>query len=60
MPAGGYQIEAEVHRGTDVSAGSILSVVDVESVTLGKAGQDLTLSVTGLGDLGMSQVRKIL
>ena len=60
MPAGEYQIEAEVHRGTDVSAGATLSVVDVESVTLGKAGQDLTLSVTGLGDLDMSQVRKIL
>lgn len=60
MPAGEYHIEAEVHRGTDISAGATLSVVDVESVTLGKAGQDLTLSVTGLGDLGMSQVRKIL
>ena len=60
MPTGEYQIEAEVHRGTDISAGSVLSVVDVESVTLGTAGQDLTLTVTGLGDLDMSQVRKIL
>ena len=60
MPAGEYQIEAEVHRGTDISAGSVLSVVDVESVTLGTAGLDLTLTVTGLGDLEMSQVRKIL
>ncbi|MDH5352954.1 MAG: flagellar hook assembly protein FlgD [Gammaproteobacteria bacterium] len=60
MPVGEYQIEAEVHRGTDVSSGATLSVVDVESVTLGKAGQDLTLSVSGLGDIDMSQVRKIL
>ena len=60
MPAGEYQIEAEVHSGTDISAGSVLSVVDVESVTLGTAGQDLTLTVTGLGDLELSQVRKIL
>ncbi len=60
LPAGEYQIEGEVHHGSDISAGSLLTVVDVESVTLGKAGQDLTLSVTGLGDLGMSQVRKIL
>lgn len=60
MPAGEYQIAAEVHRGNDVSAGSTLSVVDVESVTLGKAGQDFTLSVSGLGDISMSQVRKIL
>ena len=60
MQAGEYSIEAEVNRGTDVSAGSVLSVVDVESVTLGNVGQDLTLTVTGLGDLNMSQVRKIL
>lgn len=60
MPAGKFQIEAEVHRGTDISAGSVLSVVDVESVTLGTAGQDLTLTVAGLGDIDMSQVRKIL
>ncbi len=60
QPPGEFQIEAEVHNGSVVSAGSTLTVVDVESVTLGKAGQDLTLSVTGLGDLGMSQVRKIL
>jgi len=60
MPAGEYQIEAEVQRGQDVSAGSVLSVVDVESVTLGKVGQELTLTVSGLGDLDMSQVRKIL
>lgn len=60
MPAGEYHIEAEVHNGTEVSSATTLSVVDVESVTLGKAGQDLTLSVTGLGDIGMDQVRKIL
>ena len=60
MPAGEYQIEAEVHRGDGVSSGLTLSVVDVESVTLGKAGQDLTLSVSGLGDISMSQIRKIL
>ncbi len=60
MPAGEYQIEAEIHSGTDISSGVTLSVFDVESVTLGKAGQDLTLSVTGLGDIGMDQVRKIL
>ena len=60
MPAGNYQITAELHRGTDVGAGETFAVADVESVTLGKAGQDLTLSVTGLGDIGLSQIRKIL
>jgi flagellar basal-body rod modification protein FlgD len=60
LPAGNYQIAAELNRGTEVSAGETLAVADVESVTLGKAGQDLTLSVTGLGDIGLSQIRKIL
>ena len=60
MPAGEYQVAAEVQRGDDTSAGLTLSVVDVESVTLGQGGQDLTLSVAGLGDINMSQVRKIL
>ena len=60
LAAGEYSIAAELHRGNDVSAGATLSVFDVESVTLGKAGQDLTLSVPGLGEINMSQVRKIL
>ncbi len=60
LPAGEYQIAAEVHRGTDVSSGSMFTVVDVESVTLGAGGQDLTLSVSGLGEIDMSQVRKIM
>ena len=60
MPAGNYLIAAELHRGTDVSAGETFAVADVESVTLGMAGQDLTLSVTGLSDIGLSEIRKIL
>ncbi|MCP4874059.1 MAG: flagellar hook assembly protein FlgD [Gammaproteobacteria bacterium] len=60
MPIGEYQIAAEVYRGTEVSAGAVYTVVDVESVTLGVGGQDLTLSVSGLGDIDMSQVRKIM
>ena len=60
LPAGQYQIAAEVYRGTEVSSGSMFTVVDVESVTLGVGGQDLTLSVSGLGDIDMNQVRKIM
>ncbi len=57
---GEYRIEAEVYRGDAVTNGNTYTVVDVESVTLGVGGQDLTLSVSGLGDIGMDQVRKIL
>ena len=60
MPAGEYQVEAEVYRGNSVSAGNMFTVVDVESVTLGAGGQDMTLSVSGLGEIDMSQVRKIM
>lgn len=60
LPAGEYQLAAEVYRGTEVSSGSMFTVVDVESVTLGVGGQDLTLSVSGLGDIDMNQVRKIM
>lgn len=60
LPGGEYRISAEVHRGSDVIAGRMFTVVDVESVTLGVGGQDLTLSVFGLGDIDMSQVRKIM
>ena len=60
LPGGQYQIGAEVYRGTEVTAGKMYTVVDVESVTLGAGGQDLTLSVSGLGDIDMNQVRKIM
>lgn len=57
---GNYQISAEIQQGDQVSAGSTLIAAQVESVTLGQAGQDLTLSVAGLGDISMSQIRKIM
>ena len=60
LPPGEYRIAAEVRRGNEVSAGQMYTVVDVESVTLGAGGQDLTLSVSGLGDIDMGQVRKIM
>lgn len=55
-----YTLSAEVHQGDNVSAGNMLTVAHVESVTLGQAGQDLTLTVSDLGDISMSQIRKIL
>ncbi len=60
LASGDYRISAQVERGNERQAGEMLAVVDVESVTLGTGGQDLTLSVRGLGDIEMNQVRKIL
>ncbi|MCP4490522.1 MAG: flagellar hook assembly protein FlgD [Gammaproteobacteria bacterium] len=58
--SGEYRISAELQHGTATSAGVTYSVVDVESVTLGVGGQGMTLTTTGLGDIDMSQIRKIL
>jgi len=58
--SGVFKVTAEVQRGNDTSSGVTLTSVQVESVTLGKGGQDLTLSVSNLGDISMSQIRKIM
>ena len=60
LSPGLYTISAEVQQGDNVSVGQTLSAVQVESVTLGQAGQDLTLTVSDLGDINMSQIRKIM
>jgi flagellar basal-body rod modification protein FlgD len=57
---GRYNVAAEVHQGDAVTAGDTLISAQVESVTLGNAGQDLTLTVSGIGDINMSQIRKIM
>jgi len=58
--SGIFKVTAEIQRGNDTSSGVTLTSVQVESVTLGKGGQDLTLSVSNLGDISMSQIRKIM
>ncbi|MCP4076060.1 MAG: flagellar hook assembly protein FlgD [Gammaproteobacteria bacterium] len=57
---GRYTVSAEVSQNGGVVAGNTLVSVQVESVTLGQAGQDLTLTVSDLGDISMSQIRKIM
>ena len=60
LAAGEYQISAEVNRGGSISAGSLFAVIDVESVSIGAGGQDLTLAVSGGREITMADVRKIL
>ncbi len=54
-----YTVSAELHQNDGINSGPIFSQARVESVTLGQAGQDLTLTVSDLGDIPMSQIRKI-
>ena len=57
---GAYRISAEVHQGDGISAGAVMTAALVESVTVGNAGQELTLTVSGKGDVGLNQIRKIM
>ncbi len=57
---GRYTVSAELNQNGSIVAGNTLITVQVESVTLGQAGQDLTLTVSDLGDISMSQIRKIM
>lgn len=59
IAAGQYKVAAEVHQGDEVNSATSLVLAQVESVTLGQAGEDLTLTVSGLGDISMSEIRKI-
>ncbi len=60
VPPGRYTVSAEAQQGDVTSAIETMIPVQVESVTLGQAGQDLTLTVSELGDISMSQIRKIM
>ena len=57
---GNYRLSAELHQSEETVAGTVLTTARVESVTLGQGGQDLTLTLSGLGDINMSQIRKIM
>ncbi|MCK4710190.1 MAG: flagellar hook assembly protein FlgD [Gammaproteobacteria bacterium] len=58
--SGLYNITAEINENGSIVVGETLVSVQVESVTLGQAGQDLTLTVSDQGDINMSQIRKIM
>jgi flagellar basal-body rod modification protein FlgD len=58
-PAGRYTIEASAFVGGKSEAASTLVEARVESVTLGAPGQPVTLSLRGLADVTMSDVKQI-
>lgn len=60
LDTGTYQISAEIHRGAEVVSGATLISTQVESVTLGQGGQELTLTVSNIGDIKMNDIRKIM
>jgi len=60
LPAGKYSISAEANTANGQSVLQPLVVAPVESVSLGRAGQSMTLNIGGLGSVGMNAVREIL
>lgn len=60
MPAGTYQISAGARVDGDMVAADSLVHAPVESVTLLSGGQGLTLSLGGVGDRDLTEIRKIM
>ncbi|MDJ0941703.1 MAG: flagellar hook assembly protein FlgD [Woeseiaceae bacterium] len=58
-PAGTYQLSARVIRGTETESVPTYVRANVESVTLGQFGGDMTLNLTGGGRMPLDQVYQI-
>lgn len=59
LPAGTYQVSAYVEEGDDRRDVPTLVGAPVTSVTLGKDGQPPQLNVAGMGEVSLSDVRRV-
>ncbi len=57
---GHYRIGVEMRVGDESRAAETMLVSRVDSVTLGRGGQGVTLNLAGLGSASMAEVREIL
>jgi len=60
MPPGLYQVEATAGVGDSTQSLPINIASRVESVTVGKSGQGVTLNLAGLGSIDFNNVREIM
>ena len=60
MPDGNYFIDARAVRGTQVESVAPMIEAQIDSVTLGRNGQGMTLNLQGGNTLSLSQVRQII
>ena len=60
LQPGQYTLKAEAASNGQVGAATMLMGAAVESVTLGGAGQGLTLNLAGLGKVGFGDVKEIM
>lgn len=59
VAAGTYELRAEARSGSLAEAVQVLGRATVENVTLGSAGEPLTIGIRGLGDVDFARVRQI-
>jgi flagellar basal-body rod modification protein FlgD len=59
VASGQYQLSARAVRGTEIESVPTLIESSVESVTLGRSGEGLTLNLVGGDRLSLAQVRQI-
>ncbi len=60
VPPGHYRIGVEAQVGGENKAVETMLVSRVDSVTLGKGGQGVTLNLAGLGTVNFAEVREIM
>jgi len=60
MPEGNYSFRAVANLGGKTQSLETHSIALVESVTLGRSGEQMKLNITGLGERNMASVREIL
>ncbi|MGB5352637.1 MAG: flagellar hook assembly protein FlgD [Woeseia sp.] len=60
VPSGQYRVNALVARGAQVESETALIQSNIESITLGRGGEGLTLNLAGGEQLDLSQVRQII
>ncbi len=58
-PAGIYNVRAVANFGGDIQALGTLVSARVDSVSVGKSGEGLTLNLAGLGSFGFDEIRRI-
>jgi len=60
MPEGNYKFRAVANVGGKTESLDTHSIALVESVTLGRSGEQMKLNITGLGERNMDSIREIL
>ena len=60
MPAGKYTIRASAIQGGQTTSLEPMVIAPVESVTLGRNGQQMKMNISGVGERSMDQIREIL